>query len=445
MYFTVASRNLAQARIRTGLLGLALAVVTALLVLLLSLSQGISNTLITSATTLSAGHVNVAGFVKTNADTTAPMVTGVAELKKQVIEATEGVDFVIDRLRGWGRIVSEQSSINVGMTGIDVSEEGRFLDAIQLAKESEYKEGGRDELFGEPRKLADKNTALIFAAQAKRLGVEVGDALTVTVETFSGYTNSEEVTIVAVAKDVGMMSAWSVFLSKDTVRAFYTMSDTTTGAIMIYLDDPARAEAVMADLVPKLKAHGHDIMEHDPNPFWMKFDTVLAEDWLGQKLDLTVWRDEVSFLTWILKAVDGVSFLLISILLVIIAIGIMNAMWVSVRERTGEIGTLRAIGMSRGRVLVMFMTEALLLGLVATIIGAALGAVSAIALDSAHIAVPFQAVQYVLMSDTLHLSVHPWQLVGVVISFTLITGLSALWPAVRACLLQPVTAIQRVN
>ena len=35
-------------------------------------------------------------------------------------------------------------------------------------------------------------------------------------------------------------------------------------------------------------------------------------------------------------------------LLVIIAVGIMNTLWIAIRERTREIGTLRAIGMQRG-------------------------------------------------------------------------------------------------
>ena len=43
--------------------------------------------------------------------------------------------------------------------------------------------------------------------------------------------------------------------------------------------------------------------------------------------------------------------MLIIVLLVIIAVGIMNTMWIAIRERTREIGTLRAIGMQRARVL----------------------------------------------------------------------------------------------
>ena len=48
-------------------------------------------------------------------------------------------------------------------------------------------------------------------------------------------------------------------------------------------------------------------------------------------------------------------------------------MWIAIRERTREIGTLRAIGMQRGGVLWMFLLESLLLGLFGTLAGAVAG------------------------------------------------------------------------
>ena len=53
----------------------------------------------------------------------------------------------------------------------------------------------------------------------------------------------------------------------------------------------------------------------------------------------------------------------------IILVGVMNSMWMAIRERTQEIGTLRAIGMGRGGVLSMFVIEASLLSFGATIAG----------------------------------------------------------------------------
>lgn len=441
VYLEIAARNLLQAKRRTFLLSLALGMVTMFLVMLLALSQGLTETMIRSATTLSAGHLNVAGFYKATANDAAPMVTDSSAVRKIVEENTPGLDYVVDRHRGWGRVVSEVSSTQAGLTGIDILAEPRFADTIQLAKESEYLEGGRDEVVGRLEDLAQPGSIMIFASQAKRLEVKVGDALTVIIETLGGARNTTDVTVVAVAKDLGMMSSWSMFVPKQTILDIYRLQPDTTGAVMVYLEDIEASEKVMGHLREVFAERGYTLMDHDPQPFWMKFERVSGEDWLGQKLDLTTWRDEVSFMEFVFTAVHTVSFFLIGILLLIIVVGIMNSMYISVRERTREVGTVRAIGMPKWGVLRMFMLEATLLGLGATLAGALAGAGLAVAIDAWAPVVPSQAVQAILMSDRLHLAVRASQLVASVIVFTGVTVLASLWPALRAARMQPVDAI----
>ncbi|MEL6188803.1 MAG: FtsX-like permease family protein, partial [Myxococcota bacterium] len=362
MFVLIAFRNLVQARRRTLLLGLALAAVTAMFVLLLALSAGIGETMIRSATTLASGHVNIGGFFKSRSSSAAPVIGDVPALRALVEEKLEGVEHVVDRARGFARVVSPETSMQVGLTGIDVGEEVGLLRTLRLAQESEYVEGGREEVVGRSDALDEDRGALIFAAQARRLGIKVGDPLTIIAETLQGQRNSEEVTVVAVAQDIGFLSNFSMFVSKPVVRRLYRLGPEVSGVIQIYLDDHARSAEAMKQLRKELEAAGHTLMPHEPNPFFAKFRTVAGEAWTGQRLDTTTWRDEVSFLAWILGAVDSTSLTLISVLLVIIAVGIMNSMWMSVRERTPEIGTLRAIGMGRGQVLLMFVLEALILG-----------------------------------------------------------------------------------
>ena len=99
------------------------------------------------------------------------------------------------------------------------------------------------------------------------------------------------------------------------------------------------------------------MMEPNPQAFWMKFERVNREEWTGQKLDVTSWEDELSFMMWTLQALQGLSTVLLIILIAILVAGIMNTMWIAIRERTREIGTLRAIGMQRGSVARMFLVE----------------------------------------------------------------------------------------
>jgi ABC-type lipoprotein release transport system permease subunit len=145
-------------------------------------------------------------------------------------------------------------------------------------------------------------------------------------------------------------------------------------------------------------------------------------------------------MTWTLDLLKGLTALLLIILIAIVVTGIMNTMWIAIRERTREIGTLRAIGMQRGGILWMFLLESVLLGLFSTIAGAMGGALIAAALNAMHIAVPL-SVQLFLMSDRLNLAVHVQSLASSVALLTLVTALAALYPSFRAARLKPVSAM----
>ncbi len=444
VWLQIAVRNLLQAGRRTAFLGTALLLVTFLLVMLLSLAQGVADTMIKTATAISAGHVNIGGFYKMSQDESAALVVDVAKLR-EIAKKTPGFVSMVDRARGWGKLISESGSIQVGVNGIDFDEEQDLVRMLVLAPEREYKEGGGDKVLGDLSKLKVKGGAVIFAGQAKKLGVGPGDPLTIRSETMRGQSNTAEVTVVAVARDMGMLSSWAAFVDKATIRDLYQLKPDTTGVVQIYIEDADQSAAAMIDLQKNLQASGYKVMEHESNPFWMKLQNVGGEDWVGQKLDLTTWSDEVSFLLWVLTAIRAISFFLISILTVIIAVGIMNTMWIAVRERTREVGTLRAIGMGRNRVLGMFLLEALILGFFATTAGALLGALTASLIDAAKVTVPSDAMVMILMSDTLHLVATPAQVVGSIVAFTLVTALSALWPSFRAARITPITAIQSVE
>jgi putative ABC transport system permease protein len=96
--------------------------------------------------------------------------------------------------------------------------------------------------------------------------------------------------------------------------------------------------------------------------------------------------------------------------------------------------------MHRREVLWMFLLESLMLGFFATLCGVAAAAAIAAGLNAAHIPVP-SGLQFFLLSPVLHLSVHGSLLLSSVITITLVTGLAALYPSLRAARLRPVVAM----
>ena len=212
---------------------------------------------------------------------------------------------------------------------------------------------------------------------------------------------------------------------------------------MIYLKDIERAETVMAVLRERLQAEGYELMEHDPRPFFTKFEVTAGMSWTGQRLDLTIWSDEVTFLMWVLTAVNSLSMTLALIMLIVIAVGLMNTMWIAIRERTSEIGTLRAIGMSRWALMKLFLMEASLLGLVSGFLGVLVSWSTVQLLNHLEIDIPSRAIQSILLSDTLTFSISVSHCLLIALAFSLFSGFTAILPALKGARLQPVTAIQR--
>jgi putative ABC transport system permease protein len=428
----IASRNLMQHTRRNLFLGGALAATTALLVLLSGLVDGMKASLMESATTLATGHVNVGGFYKVTSGTAAPLVTDyqkvLAETRKQVPE----LDYTTVRVRGYAKAVSEKSSMDLVLGGVEVASEPGLHRVLQVT-------AGRLDDLGQP------GTILLFEDQAKRLEVKVGDVITLSAPTTRGQSNTADVRVAAVARSVGLMSSFSAFLPAITLRKLYNLREGNTGAIHLYLKDHRRAPEVAARLRDRLAEAGWRVLDSDPQPYWMKlFQKIPSEDWTGQKLDVTTWEDEMSFLSWIFSAVRVLSAILIFVLMVIVVVGILNTLAIAIRERTREIGTLRAIGMQRRKVRWLLLLEAGLLGAGGAVAGAAAGLAIAALLNWAHIAVP-ESVEMFLMQQHLYLATAPASAFGYAGVLALVTTVASLLPATWAARLQPVTAMHHVG
>lgn len=428
----IAVRSLAKHTKRNLLLGGAIAAVTLLLVLMGGLTQGMRAAMLESATTLLTGHVNVGGFYKVTSGASSPLVSDWPRALDDARRLVPELDYVTVRVRGWAKAVSEGASMDLVLGGVDIEREPRFREVVRV----------RDGHLGE---LADPDTILLFEDQAKRLEVRVGDVVTLAAPTARGVNNTADVRVVAIARNIGILSSFSAFMPAGTLRRLYNLNDRTTGAIHLYLKDASRAPQVAARLRDGLARSGWRVMDPDPRPYWEKlFSKVNAEDWTGQKLDVTTWEDELTFLSWILSAILGITGILTFILLVIIVIGILNTLAIAVRERTREIGTLRAIGMQRRKVLVLFLLEAGLLGLGGALAGALLGLAVAAAVNAAHLPVP-ESMQVFLMQQRLTLSVPLRGVAGDVAFVAVVTTLAALAPALHASRLRPVTAMHHVG
>ena len=123
------------------------------------------------------------------------------------------------------------------------------------------------------------------------------------------------------------------------------------------------------------------------------------------------------------------------------AFGATNTLYAAVQARTAEIGTLRAIGFSRGAILASFLVESLVTALVAFAIGAAIAAILGIAVSQALGGIGFGAATFT--TNVIQLRVGPSDLLAA-LAFALAVGLlGGLAPALRAARLRPVEALRK--
>jgi len=443
--FRIALNNLLASRRRTALLAVALFGVTMLFTLLLALTEGVTDNLIRAGTNLASGHVNLGGFYKTSPTDSRAIVTNVSTLKSEVKVALPEAVRVIDRMRGWGKVISDAGTVQAGISGVDVDDEGALFEILSLAPASDYQDAPKDPNLtkGSLSDLKKPGSILLFASQAKRLQIDVGDVVTIRTETLKGATNTADATVVAIARDLGLLSSWSALVPKETVAKLYAFKPDVSGVVQIHLPNVDDSEEAMNRLRRHLDEKGYVQLEHEAQPFFIKLlQTVPAEDWTGAKLDVTTWEDENSFLVQIIVALRAISFFLILLLAIVIVVGISNTMNIAVRERTREIGTLRAVGLQRTGVLSLFLIEALLLGGLASGAGALTGALVSLVVDAQELSIGVEAVRVILLSDTLHLVPRAIDVGLAALTLTLVTAFAGLWPSLRAARITPVTAMQ---
>ena len=122
---------------------------------------------------------------------------------------------------------------------------------------------------------------------------------------------------------------------------------------------------------PKIVAVAEDVNQIEETISNM--ETLLME--LYPKGSFTV-TDAGSQVTASQQSANTMSILLIavaSVVFVVGGIGIMNVLFVSVKERTREIGILKALGSSRKDILLQFLLEANFISILGGIVGVAVG------------------------------------------------------------------------
>ncbi|MBP2146330.1 putative ABC transport system permease protein [Methanofollis sp. W23] len=160
-----------------------------------------------------------------------------------------------------------------------------------------------------------------------------------------------------------------------------------------------------------------------------------------ETVDVTDSRESLDQVNEIYDAMGRFLLGIGAVSLVIAAVSILNVMIISVTERRHEIGVMRSIGALRGEVMRMFLYEALVLGLVGSLVGGALSFVGGYVISLAAIEV-FTAGTTFAEGATVFDPLSLAYILGAML-FGVVTSVAAgVYPAWQAAQMTPIEALQ---
>ena len=442
LWIRLSVRYLFQAKKRNRLVGAAVAAATLLLVLSMGLLQGVADRVVEVSSILGGGQVHVLGYLKNRRS----FGTFAIDKRDEVMALAQRLvpdAFVDDRIRGLTGLSSNNSETTcIFYYGVDIAKDRGLAEVLVPAPRHEYVDGAGAEVVGDIERLREPHSVVIFAEQARKLGVDVNDTITLRVTATQAIESAVDATVVAVVRDVPDFSNFFCYSDKETARTLLTLQPTQTTIVGLRLPSIRRIDEAAATLREGFAAANWELSIPRSTQAIFKLWDAWSESWIGQRFEIGPWSNEMWWMDWRVHASKIILIVLTAMLCLVVGLGAISATTVAVRSRTVELGTLRALGISPAQLVGMVLLETALLAVMAVGLGAAVGLVIVAAVNGAGVTLANSTARYLLFGDTLHMAVSYGHLFFVLFLMVCITVAAALYPAAQAARIGPTDAMR---
>ena len=401
--WVVAIRFLQEGKIQTGFIAVGIAIGVAVIVFMSALLAGLQSNFVNRVLTGQA-HIQLLN----QKETVRPLRDGLAGEGQELAQIQVPLQRLkgIDQWQSWVTLLSRIPQVSVlspSVTGAALASRGsatRSVSVVGVQPDVYFKIIPMPEKIVQGQALINSESILIGTELASDLGLGVGDKLRLS----SGTGRVQTLTVSGIF-DLGnkAANARNTFVA---LRTAQTLFDLVGGASVL---DVTVRDVYTAETIAQ-KMH--------------QLTGLQADSWI---------KTNEQFFTAV-KAQTTANTAIRFFVALSVGFGIASVLVVSVVQRSREIGILRAMGVTRGQVLRVFLIQGGLLGLGGAVLGSGIGAL-ALFLWQRFMRNADGSVMFPLVFDS-------GLLLQTLLLATLTGLLSAFAPALRAARLDPVVAIR---
>jgi len=405
----IALRNIGRNSRRSILSATATAIATMAMVAMAAYVNGLSADMRGNVADLVTGHVQVraAGFERYEQLNPLhlriqryPDLLALLEAEPEVAAAVARLSLPVGIFRG-------EENVGAQVMGVDVERERSFMRVDRIVASGRLPNAGAAE-------------AVVGRGLARKLGVGIGDRITLLSGTMRRSSNALTVTIVGLAAfPVSSMDELRLVLPLDRAIALARMDDSVT-EILVKAKDEGR--------IPALER---------------RLETMLAGGGWAD-LEARTWS-EANYLLSFFEMADMVYFIMSLIFFLLASTVLVNTTMMVVFERTREIGTVGALGMKGGEIVRMFLLEAFALAAIGALAGVILGLAIAVPLSlfGINMGALVQGMSFEV-SNVVFARPKPLGTALIFVYAVAISCAAAYLPARRAARIQPVEALRAI-
>ena len=263
--------------------------------------------------------------------------------------------------------------------------------------------------------IKKKNPIVISQETANDYGIKINSKVVVTMQDVNGEITSGAFKVVGIFKTSNnMFDKMNAFVKIEDLRKLYQM-DQGAHEIAVWLEN-------------------HELAEKKSMEYQSKY----------QQLEILPWLDLQPGMRMMLSMFDTYLYIIVGIILFALLFSIVNTMLMAVLERVREIGMLMAIGMTKGRVFKMIMSETVIMTMIGAPIGLLLSWVLITYFGTAGIHLNGAAYEDLGFSSTIYPFLKASGYFEVAIMVFIMAMIASIYPAIKALRLEPVNAIRKI-